>query len=99
MTKLSKYALKQLSDQERREYFADIEAEDSLITHCYGGKVIISEDKNNYGWKVEAWDNDDFLINEEWGDTRADVESEVGLLVAELEELEDDSIYGDEDED
>lgn len=98
MTKLSKYALKQLSDEERNEYYEALQAEEELITHCYGGEVIISEDKNNYGWTIEAWDNDGCLVNEDWGDTRADVESEVGLFVAELEELDDDSIYGEEED-
>ncbi len=98
MTKeLSKYALKQLTDEERTEHFAELEAEDSLITRCYGGEVIISEDKNNYGWAIESRDNDNCLVSEDWGDTRADVESEVGLFVAELEELADEQ-YDEEEE-
>ena len=92
MTKLSKYALKQLSDEERKEYFAKLEAEANNYKCVYGGKIYITEDtEGNY--YLESFDSDDDRVD--------DIFCDAADLQDNFERLEDNlaDIYENQEED
>lgn len=63
MTKLSKYALKQLSDEGRTEYYAELEAEENNYRRVYGGKIYITEDSEG-NYYLESFDLDNYRIED-----------------------------------
>jgi len=70
MRKLSKYALKQLTPEEREAYDQELLTE--AITKrrfLNGGMVYIERDENNYGYRLYCKDDYGFGMGEEWADS------------------------------
>ena len=87
MTKeLSKYALKQLTDEERVEYEAALETEKNRVRRVCGGEVHVDANSAYGGWNIESYDIDGFPVEQDY---TADVDELLDIIACMEEELAD----------
>jgi len=87
MKQLSKYALKQLTEDERMEYYAQLKAEEDSIRRVSGGEIRITESADG-DYYLESFDLDNCRVRDTFCYIES-LEDEIELMEEELADIQD----------